>query len=244
MTEITILHAIFLAVIGVGAGMIQRVCGFGIGIFSMLFLPHFLPSYTFSVSFCSLVSSMLSGYNAFRFRKRIPYKVILPALLGAMVTIPVAVYFASTIPQAFFKKLLGAVLVCLSIYFLFFSRKLRVRPTFRNGVLAGALGGTLNGLFAAGAPPVVIYITSTIHDKDIYFAATQFYFFFTNVYSTASRLVGGLLSWNIVVYSLIGLVGCLLGNRLGGTLVSRIDAKTLKTVIYCAMTLSGILMIC
>lgn len=243
MLDLNLLHILFLLVIGVGAGLIQRVCGFGIGMFSMLFLPHFLPSYTGSLSCCSAVSSVQSAYNAVRFRKKIPYRVVLPALLGASITIPIAIYFSSRVPQASLKKLLGVVLVCLSIYFLFVSSRLKMKSSFRNGLLAGTVGGILNGFFAAGAPPVVMYISSTTDDKDIYFAATQFYFFFTNVYSTVSRMIAGMMGLDIVVYAIISIVGSLIGTRIGSKLVNRIDTKTLKTVIYCAMAFSGILMI-
>jgi len=243
MPDLNLLHIFFLIVIGIGAGLIQRVCGFGIGMFSMLFMPHFLPSYTGALSCCSSVSSVQSAYNAARFRKKIPYRVVLPALLGASVTIPLAVYFSSKIPQGSLKKLLGVVLVCLSVYFLFVSSRLKMKPSFRNGLLAGTVGGILNGFFAAGAPPVVMFFSSTTDDKDTYFAATQFYFFFTNVYSTVSRIVAGMMGWNVAVYALISIVGSLIGTRIGGSLVNRIDSKTLKTVIYCAMAFSGILMI-
>ena len=44
--ETEVLHGIFLVLIGMGAGFVQRVSGFGMGIFAMLFLPHFMPSHT------------------------------------------------------------------------------------------------------------------------------------------------------------------------------------------------------
>jgi uncharacterized membrane protein YfcA len=52
-----------------------------------------------------------------------------------------------------------------------------------------------------------------------------------------------MMGWNIAVYAIISIVGSLIGTRIGGSLVNRIDSKTLKTVIYCAMAFSGVLMI-
>lgn len=39
--------------IGIGGGFVQRVSGFGLGIFVMMFLPHLLPSHTAAAAISS-----------------------------------------------------------------------------------------------------------------------------------------------------------------------------------------------
>ena len=51
------LHIVLLIIIGMGGGFVQRVSGFGLGIFVMLFLPHFLPTHTAAAA----ISSSSSG---------------------------------------------------------------------------------------------------------------------------------------------------------------------------------------
>lgn len=228
--------------VGTGAGFVQRVSGFGLGIFAMMFLPHFLPSHTAAATISSIFSSVTSLYNTVRYRKSIAYKTAVPMLCAAFISIPVAVYFSVMITSGVFEILLGAVLIALSIYFLFFKARINIKPTAANGVIAGALGGTLNGLFSTGGPPIVLYLTNATSDNLTYFATIQFYFCITNIYATASRAVNGILTADILKYSAVGIVGCMIGDHLGKAVFDKLDSDRLRRTIYVGMIISGIIM--
>ena len=241
--EDEIAQVLLIAIVGGCASFVQRVSGFGLGIFAMLFLPHILPTHTDSATISCLFSCATSTYNAVKYRKNIPFKTILPLLVAAMITIPIAVYFSASVSQDVFKILLGTVLIILSVYFLFFSTHISVRPTVINGTVAGAVGGVLNGLFSTGGPPIVLYLTHAVKDNNIYFAGIQFYFCVTNIYATAMRAVNGLVTLQLIEYACIGFVGCLIGDKLGEKVFDKLDSKKLKFIIYICMIISGILMI-
>jgi uncharacterized membrane protein YfcA len=164
-------------------------------------------------------------------------------LASAMVSIPIAVYFAKKVSGDSFKILLGAVLVILSIYFLFFNKKIKLKPTVPNGIIAGTLGGALNGLFSTGGPPAVLYLTSATPDNITYFATIQFYFCLTNIYSIANRAINGLITLDLLLYAAVGLIGCISGDLLGRKVFDKLDAQKLKYVIYIGMIISGVLML-
>lgn len=231
------------ALVGVGAAFVQRVSGFGLGIFAMLFLPYLLPSHTAAASLSCIFSCITSTYNACKYRRHIPFKTVLPMLMAAMIAIPVAVSLAQNVSQRLFQILLGSVLIGLSIYFLCVQGKIHIKPTTFSALCAGALGGTLNGLFSTGGPPVVLYMTHATGDNLSYFAGVQFYFALTNIYATAVRFLQGVVDEKILPPAMVGLLGCLLGDWLGTKVFHRLDAKRLKQVIYIGMILSGVLMI-
>ena len=110
-------------------------------------------------------------------------------------------------------------------------------------MLCGALGGALNGLFSTGGPPVVLYMTHATTENKKYFAGVQFYFCVTIIYDTVMRAINGLLSWTLLVYALIGMLGCMVGDFIGAKVFNRLDGKKLKIIIYVAMIISGIFMI-
>jgi uncharacterized membrane protein YfcA len=228
--------------IGLGAGFVQRVSGFGLGIFSMIFFPHFLPAQAGSAISC-MHSSITSTYNSIRYRKHVHYRLAVPMLCAALLTIPLAVRVARNIPTDAFRMLLGGVLVAFSLYFLIFQKRIRMKPNLRNGIFAGTLGGVLNGLFATGGPPVVLYLSSAMKDKAAYFATIQFYFAFTNIYATTVRAVNGLLNGQILLYTALGIVGCFLGDGIGRIVFDKLDSDKVKSIIYLGMILSGILML-
>jgi len=238
-----LLRCLLIILVSVGGGFVQRVSGFGLGIFVMLFFPYLLPGYAMGAAVSCLMSVVGSGYNALCYRKEIRFKLVLPLICAAAVTIPIAVHFSAAAPEALMKRLLGIVLVALSIYFLFFSQKIRIRPTVANGVLAGALGGTLNGLFSTGGPPVVLYLVHAASDPKVYFATIQFYFALTNLYSSVMRLLNGIITWEVMGWFGLSLIGWAAGNHIGVRVFEKLNGESLKRVIYIGMIFSGILML-
>lgn len=237
------LNVFLLIVIGIGAGFVQRVSGFGLGIFAMMFLPHFIPSHTAAATISTLFSCVTSTYNAVRYRKNVEYKMVLPVICAALIAIPIAVYFSAAVSAKIFKILLGAVLIALSIYFIFFNARMKIKPTCVNGIFAGALGGTLNGLFSTGGPPIVLYLSSAATDNTTYFATIQFYFCFTNLYAIATRAANGLVNTEVLLCAAVGVMGCMIGDFVGKFVFNRLDAKKLKYIIYIGMIISGIVML-
>ena len=236
-----IYYCVCLVLIGIGAGFVQRVSGFGLGIFAMVFLPHFLPAQSAAAISC-LFSCVTSTYNSIRYRNAIAYRTALPMVAAALVTIPLAVYFSKKISGNSFSVLLGAVLILLSLYFLAFHKRIKMAPTARNGVLAGMIGGTLNGLFSTGGPPIVLYLSCATTNKEVYFATIQFYFCFTNLYATAMRLVNGMIDGRILLFAAIGVIGCMAGDGIGRIVFNKLDSEKLKRIIYMGMIISGVMM--
>lgn len=234
---------VLLALIALGGGFIQRVTGFGLGIFVMLFLPYLFAKHTEAAAVSTLFSCCASTFNAIRYRKKIPYKTVFPALLTALVTIPIAVRLAKYVSASIFDVLLGSVLILLSIYFLFFSKNIKIRPTVPNGCIAGTLSGMLTGLFSTGGPPIVLYLTNATQDPMVYLSATQFFFAVTGLYATGTRVISGIMTWELLFYGAVGMTGCLLGNLLGKFVFDKLDGAKLKKVIYLAMIISGVLML-
>ena len=237
------LMMILLVLVGFGGGFVQRVSGFGLGIFAMLFLPYICPTPAAAAAISCLWSCITSLYNAVKYRRDTNFKMLIPLLCAALFTIPVAVALSAKVPQRIMTAILGGVLIVLSIYFLAFSSRIRIKPTFLGGLLAGALGGTLNGLFSTGGPPVVLYMAAATAEKTVYFASIQTYFALTNIYSTAARAFSGIITFKVLLLSAVGALGCMAGDRVGLTVFDRISSERVKHIIYIGMIISGVLMI-
>ena len=234
---------LYIVLVGFGAAFVQRVSGFGLGIFAMMFLPHLFPTHTSAAVLSGLFSCYTTTFNAIKYRRNIAYRTAIPMLAAALVSIPIAVSFSAKVSAHIFKILLGAVLVILSLYFLFFNKRIKIKPTIPNGIVAGTLGGALGGLFSTGGPPAVLYLTNATADNVTYFATIQFYFCLTNYYTTATRAIHGLITVDLLVYGAVGILGCIAGDFVGGTVFNKLDARKLKYIIYIGMIVSGILML-
>ena len=235
-------YLLLILVVGGGA-FVQRVTGFGMGIFAMLFLPYFLPSHGVCAAVIGMLSCVSNVYNAVQKRDHIQWKTMLPLVCAALAVIPLAVYLSAYLPQTVMKRLLGVVLVALSVYFLFFSKRIHLKPTVRNGLLAGVLGGMLNGLFSTGGPPVVLYLIHATGDNLSYFATIQAYFAVTNLFSTGNRILNGIITGEVVMLAAVALIGTFLGNAVGGKVFEKLNADRLRKVVYISMLISGVLMV-
>jgi len=241
--DLELLQIIALILVGACAAFIQRVSGFGMGIFAMLFLPYLFSDAVIAAAVVGAWSCFTCSCNTIKYRRHIKPKLIFPMAGAALITIPLAILGASMVPKQTMMLLLGIVLILLSLYFLLFSKRIHLKASVGTGLMVGALGGTLSGLFSTGGPPAVLYLSSVVEEKDTYFANIQFYFAITNLYAFFVRILNGILTGTVLVYTLIGLAGALLGDCLGVLVFRKLNANRIKQIIYFGMIISGILMI-
>ena len=75
--DLTLFNITLLILVGFGAAFVQRVSGFGLGIFAMLFLPFIMGDTAAAASVSCLWSCVTSVYNAVKYRKYIHFRLLL-----------------------------------------------------------------------------------------------------------------------------------------------------------------------
>ena len=98
-----------------------------------------------------------------------------------------------------------------------------------------------DSIFSKLSYPTAIAIIKPIADHIEYRPPTKSQN--SNIYSTSTRILSGLITPAILLYSAIGLIGCVIGDSVGRTVFNRLDSAKLKHVIYLGMILSGIIML-
>lgn len=233
--------AVFVAACLTGA-VIQCVTGFGFGIFVMTIFPFFMPSYVAGVTVSQLLSFTMTLYLAYTLRKEASFKLIVVPLMGYAVSNAVCVALSLSQSDAVLKKMLGVFLFLLSIYFVFFSDKVKIKPTKTNGVITGLLSGALSGMFGAGGPPIVIYLLSVTDSPRQYLANIQCFFALSSMYNLSMRVLNGMINETVLGYWVIGIPVVYLGIFIGKKVSRNIDAMTLKRLVYAFMAVSGLIM--
>ena len=221
--------------------LIQRITGFGYGIFVMMFFPHFMPSYGEANALSGMVSAVTSIVVAISMRKHIQWKLIPAPLVGSIITSFIAVRFMSGQTDDTLKLLLGIILILLSIYFFFFAGKIKFHPSAWKGALAGGISGIMNGLFAMGGPPMVIYFMVSSKDMKDYLATIQMYFALSNIYTTAIKAAAGYVTRDVWIYFAITLIASLVGIFLGKKVFTKCKPAILKKAVYGFMAISGVI---
>ena len=232
-----------LVLISFAGSFLQRVTGFGYGIFMMMFLPGLMGSSVEAAAMAGLCSCCTCTYNAVKMRKQIQWKLVVPTITASLVTVPLAVGFSAQAPEDLIRTLLGIFLILLSIYFLFVAGKIKLRPSVGGGLAVGAVSGVLGGMFSMGGPPVVLYLVQAVADKTAYIATMQAHFAVINLYSAGTRALNGVITTNVLLCFAVAVGGSLLGNYAGGRIFEKLDSAKVKKLVYLVMIFSGITMI-
>ena len=112
---------ILLIVFCTGASFVQRVSGFGFGIFIMTMLPHLMPSYGEATALSGMLSAAQSLYVLVGIYRLIDWRRVLPIMLTFLVVSFFAVQYVSASTDTHLKHLLGVILLVMSVYFLIIS---------------------------------------------------------------------------------------------------------------------------
>jgi len=238
--NIGLYELILIALITFGGAYIQSVTGFGFGIFAMIFLPRLL-IYTEANVLSSLLSSLTSVSVAIAMRQKINFKNLIFPIIGCIFATYLSVQFIKTQKNETLSLMLGIVLFALSLYFFFFSDKIKIKPTWYAGLIAGLLSGILGGMFSIGGPPVVIYFMQSEKDTDSYMATISAYFVFSGAVSISIKILAGFATANVWICALIGLAALLIGSFIGKKTRDKTNPKMIKKAVYGFMALSGVM---
>ena len=130
----------------IGAAFVQRVSGFGFGIFIMTVLPFLLPTYGEATALSGLLALVTSLVITFRYRHYILWRRLLPILLTFLIVSAFAVGILAYAPELLLRRILGVVLILASLYFFALSHRIQLRPNLGIQVGLGPLSGLIGGL--------------------------------------------------------------------------------------------------
>ena len=235
---------LFVFLLTIVASFIQRVSGFGFGIFVMMFFPFFLPSYGESV----MLSGLLAGSTALMIAVR-NWKYIRWRMMGLVVFFNVLFSFLATeymrsMSNATLKQCLGVMLILIAFYFIFGEGKME--KIFRSKlaqITIGSISGVMGGMFAMPGPPLVLYCISTLEDKRDYVTTLQAFSVVFNIFYTFFRIKVGFYSNDTWIYWIMGIGGAVIGSYLGAGCFEKINNRTLKLIVYLMMIISGLVAI-
>ncbi|MCM1178560.1 MAG: sulfite exporter TauE/SafE family protein [Clostridium sp.] len=235
--------SILIFVLSICASFIQRTIGFGFGIFIMTMLPFLMPSYGEATALSGLLALTTSMVTAFRMRRYVSWKRLMPILFSFALISAFAISVLKRSDEHVLRYVLGAVLILSSIYFAFFSSRLKFPSTFSAQIGAGALSGIMGGFFGMQGPPAVLYFIASEPDKDHYIAMTQWYFFLGNLLMTFVRAGNGFVTQSVGTGYLYGLGGVVVGTLSGAYVFRKMTGSILRYLVYAYIGISGIIVL-
>ena len=239
------LISLYILLLALVASFIQRVSGFGFGIFVMMFFPFFIPTFGEAITLSGLLAGTTSLMIAVRNWRYIRWRRIGVLLLANVLTAYLAISFMAGLANEVMKKALGVVLIGIALYFLLEQNR-QPLPTKSKGIqaLMGSISGVTGGMFAMPGPPIVLYCINAFHDKREYIATLQTLFCCSNIFYTLFRARVGFFTEHTLWYAGIGLAGLFIGTWIGARCFEHISAPMLKKIVYLMMMVSGVVALC
>lgn len=235
------LSVILIVLLAFAATFIQRVTGFGYGILFMSAAPYLMPSYGEATALSGMLALVCALGTGITLVKYIPWKKLIPILLTFLVVSFFSVRAVKSVDAAMIKKILGGVLVAVSIFFWFFKDRIHLKPSIPVQVSMGTISGVMGGLFGMQGPPAVIYFISSTSTKEEYMAVTQAYFLIGNVMMTLYRAGNGFVTATVGKTFAIGVVAVLGGLWLGSKVYSRMPVGLIRKFVYVFIGIAGIM---
>ena len=229
---------VFLLVM-MAASLVQTASGFGYGIVAMAVLPHMLP-YAQATALSSLAATIMSSTVAWQNRQHIRFKIMLPALVTNIIVSSLMIILFVGKVDDILEKMLGVLLILLSFYFIFISNKISIKPTVRNGLIAGSIGGVGAGLFGIGGPPTIVYLLAALETKEEYRACISLHFAISGVTMGITRVFNGIITLQVLQYLVLALIALFVGIWLGNKIFRKLDDKSLRNIVYVFMVISGL----
>lgn len=237
MSVTVLLVLVFFAFL---SSFIQRVTGFGYGIVFMTVCPYLMPSYGEATALSGLLALVCAIVTGFRVFKCIPWKKLIPILCAFLVVSFFAVLMVRHVDNAVLKKVLGVILILVSIYFFFTNGRLTIKPTVPVQLGMGTLSGMMGGLFGMQGPPAVLYFISCSERKEEYMALTQWYFIIGNIFMTFCRAGNGFVTATVSKAWLVGVPAVLLGIYVGSLVYRRLPLDIIRKIVYIFIGVSGV----
>lgn len=235
------LAAILAAAGGFFGSALSAICGLGIGIITMILLPYAVEPYSASCV-VGLVSIIQAVWLAWVYRKKIRLKSILPPLAAYFIITFIMVPLMKGFSAQSLRKVLGVFLVIIGIYFIFFSGRIRVNISVRNGIIAGSVAAVMMSMFSVGGPPMSLFYGAAFDDKEEYLGTMNFFFAVTNIYLSALRIINGFVDKTVLQCLIWATVGMIAGTLVGKKIFSRLNADGVRKCSYGLMLVSGLIM--
>ncbi len=236
------MEVVLLFTIGLFAAFLQSAIGFGAAIMMVNILPLFIEMGSVIVV-TQVTCIIFPMYILIRRWRKVRMDVLLPLLIPALICTVIATKLSVGLDTSTMKFMLGVLFVLLSIYFMFLSEKISIKPTKLNGAVTGAVSGVLGGMFVAGGPPAVLYLAPALEDKDEYVVTIQVYFLALNLLSFLTRVFSSAVSALDMRRAVVTTLGALIGAYSGLRCTKNMKGILLRRFIYAFVGFNGVLMI-
>ncbi|MGP8050922.1 MAG: sulfite exporter TauE/SafE family protein [Desulfobaccales bacterium] len=226
--------------------MVRGLTGFGSGPVMVSFLLLFFEMKLVAPS--AAILAVLTGFLllfTFQTRKWVRYDLFLYLIPSYMAGIVVGTYGLVFLKGSLVKMLFGIFITGYAAMILFFEKEKKESKETSNyaGVVAGFFGGITGGLFSAGGPPVVLYLTGKIKEKNAMRATLVFLFLLMDSWRIILFFFAGLISSDVLKFTVWLVPAFVIGNIAGSLLHIKVNERLFKRLVALVLMTIGLVLV-
>ena len=228
----------YLIVIMLMAGFVQGFSGFGSVLLSLPLLALFMDVKT-AIPLVAMMGVLLTVLLLIPLWKDLDWGRIWPLLLGAVPGVPLGAYILKSLNSRLILVFLGSILVCYSLYGLFF--KVNHRELGRGwAYFTGFLSGCFGGAFSAAGPPVIVYVSVQPWRKELIKVTLQGFYFVSGLMVIGAQTMTGMVTDRVIELFLYSLAPLTIGTYAGHFFFGKIREETYRRVILILLLCLGV----
>ena len=220
----------------------ESLFGFGGGLISIPLL-SFVLGVKDAVTL-ALIFQLLMGLLIFQNYKNTDWKVAFPMTVGLIIGGTIGTFTLSLLSNVFLERLLAIsifVFLAKMIFFNGFTFGDRIHKGW--GVVAGLLGGWIQGVIGTGGPVLSMYLAVAAPEKRVFRATLIYLLFMVSLTRVVTSLGRGLLTPKLFSLSLPILPFFLVAIFIGHSIHTKIPEKYYRYVVYAILFFSGVSML-
>jgi uncharacterized membrane protein YfcA len=238
-TEI-ILLAGFIVLIG---HFIKGFSGFASALFAIPLLALFL-DIRFVVPVFLLFDLIGGAIMTIQNRRLIQWRTTLLLLVSLAIGTAIGTYFLVSFGNEALRRVFGLVVILFAAKILIWDNE-DVRKEVGSiwAPVSGFIGGCTGGMFGLNGPPLVLYLTHRVKDKQIFRATLYGIFFVDACYRLILYSANKLITIEVVKFALCLTPFLLIGLLLGSKLHAKINESLFKKIIASILMVTGALLV-
>ncbi|MFO7635835.1 MAG: sulfite exporter TauE/SafE family protein [Clostridia bacterium] len=219
------------------ANWIQGVSGFGRGLIAIPLLSFFIPIDQV-IPMMILTSILTTLLMYLKNRESTDIRKILPMSLLGIVGTTVGVALLKALPVFHLKIIIGILIMLFAILIAtgFSIRVKRMKLAF---CVTGFISGFLSGSLSIGGPPVVFLFQGIREEKDAFRGNLSLFFLIVSLFSILNLFLNGMVSGDILWYSLVFMPVILLGTLAGHLFSRKVNEIFFRKLVTILLFLSG-----
>ncbi len=223
------------------ASGIQGLTSFGFAMIAIPLLTLFLPL-KIVTPLLIIYSLLVNVIIIYKIKEYIQIQKMVYLIISGIIGTPLGIYLLLVIEEDILKAGVGIVIL-LAAGALYYGCKANIKNQKLANIITGLLSGILNGSLAMSGPPVILFLKNEDVEKQIFRANLAFYFAIIDLLTIPILIYGGLITQEVLRYTLFLLPGLIIGAWLGMYFSNKVNNEIFKRFTLYLIAVMGVLSI-